>query len=146
MPYSVFLFNPDIQPPGSIVAKADQTNLTANVGATTILTPGSNGFYVFWCYTVETTAATTSSTLPSCQFNYNDADTNVAKTGLVTNTNTTNAVGATGPSGAGTSQAPGEQPFFAKAGVAIQYLTQSYASSGATAMVYAIHVRLMGPF
>lgn len=142
--YAMLFFGPEFRPSAaSAAASANQIGLSGNIGATTLLTPAGNGYYRISCYTVVTQAATSSSTLPSCQFNFTDADTGTAENGFqMLGTNTSNTVGTTGVPGA----ASPNYPFFAKGGAVIQYLTAGYASSGATSMQYAIHVRLEGPF
>lgn len=139
--YAIVLFSPEIKPTQT-VSSANLTAQAANISSTPMLTPSVNGFYRFSCYTVVTQAATVSSTLPQCSVTYTDADSGVAETQTVTNINTGNTLGATGVTTSGSSI----PTFFAKSGVAISYLTSSYASSGATPMQYAIHVRLEGPF
>lgn len=125
-------------------AQADQTGLTANVAVTQIgPTPAANGFYRFSCVTVDTQAATTSSTLPSCAFTFTQADTKLVAASLpICVTVTTNQVGDS-------CQQTGVafmNYFYVKAGVPIKYFTSSYASSGATSLAYAVHVRVEGPF
>lgn len=124
----------------SIVGSANQTAQAANISATTIITPGSNGFYRISCTVMLTQAAGTSSTLPQCQYFYTDGDSSVAQTINVTNTTTANSPGSQG------STVANPLTFFAKSGVAIQYGTTGYVSSGSPVMQYAIHVRLEGPF
>jgi hypothetical protein len=135
--YLVDLFGPEIRTPGLSTA-VNLTSQGANITSTPILTPGGNGFYRFSCYVVVTQAATVSSTSPLCNVLYTDADTGVSETiALVTNS-TANTVGAIVPF------AP--QNFYAKSGVAISYSTSGYATSGATSMQYALHIRLEGPY
>ena len=126
------------------VSQADQTGLTANVAATQIgPTPAANGFYRFSCVTVDTQAATTSSTLPSCAFTFTQGDTNLVAASLPTcATVTTNQVGDS----CTLTGVAFMSYFFVKGGVPIKYFTSSYASSGATALAYAVHVRVEGPF
>lgn len=126
------------------VSQADQTGLTANVAATQIgPTPAANGFYRFSCFTVDTQAATTSSTLPSCAFTFTEADTNLVAASLPTcATVTTNQVGDS----CTLTGVAFMNYFFVKGGVPIKYFTSSYASSGATSLAYAVHVRIEGPF
>jgi hypothetical protein len=123
--------------------KFDQTSLSGNVAATTMVTPSANGRYRFNCYEVLTTAASTSSSLPSCQVSWTDADTGTVETKTVTNGPSTNTVGLVPAYSA--SNAP-TYSFYAKSGAAITYATTGYASSPASAMQYAIHVWLEGPF
>lgn len=140
--YLIELFGAEIRGVPATVASVNLTAQAANIASTPLFTPAANGFYRFSCYTVVTQAATTSSTLPQCQVLFNDADTNVAETQAVTTINTGNTLGALGGLNA-TNATPW---LFAKSGVAISYQTSSYASSGATPMQYAVHVRLEGPF
>jgi hypothetical protein len=128
----------------SVVFQGDQTGLGANVGVTTLTTPGANGFYRMTCWVVLTRAATTSSTLPQCNALFTDPDSNQTQLIILTSTTTANGVGLFGPLGTGAQSSAGG--FFAKSGVAIQYSTSGYVSSGATSMQYAVHVRLEGPF
>jgi len=134
--------------PISIAASVNLTGQGANIGGTTLFTPGVNGFYRISCYTVVTQAATTSSTLPSCLlFSYGDADTSATETNFaLTAISTCNAVGCGPPSSSSSPVASGSYTFNAKGGVAIQYATANYASVGGTSMQYAIHLRLEGPF
>lgn len=125
----------------SVAAVSNLTVQGANIGATTLLTPGADGFYRMSCYLVITRVATTSSTLPACQFNYTDADSNVAGFLTLVTTNTNNILGTNSDAGISSTGY-----FQAKAGGVIQYQTTGYTSVGATSMQYAVHVRLEGPF
>ena len=60
------------------VALVDLTNQSANISSTPLYTPPADGTYRISCYAVVTTAAGTSSSLPSCQVNFTDADTGVS--------------------------------------------------------------------
>lgn len=141
--YTIDLFGPEIKPTNTAVVAVNTTGLTANVGVTGIVTPAVNGFYRFSCYLVITTAAGVSSTLPNCQVNWTDADSNIAESATANATSTVNGVGQVGP-----TQVSGINPisFYAKSGVAITYQTVNYASNAANAMAYALHLRLEGPF
>jgi len=137
-------------PVGSLpVTAVDLTAQSANIGATTIVTPSANGFYRFNCYIVKTVAPTSgspSSTLPACNLGYTDGDTGIAKSGiLVTQTNASNAVGVVGAYVSGDTKAF-PAVFYAASGAAITYATTGYASVGSLTMTYAIHIRLEGPF
>jgi hypothetical protein len=123
-----------------IVSTIDATAQGANIVATTMITPGANTYYRATCYVVLSTAATTSSTLPNCDIKYTDVDSNTAVTKNIAATGT--LLGATNTLG---SSLQGSLMFEAKSGVAVQYDTggtTAYATSGATSMKYAIHVRL----
>lgn len=115
----------------------------ANLGPTTFYTvpTGLGGVYRFNCYTVVTRAATTSSTLPGCNVNPVDNDTNVATISIgVTATNTGNTVGTIGATGG--ANADGTNIINVRAGSTIAYSTTGYASVGATSMQYALHAKL----
>jgi len=125
--------------PAGVVS--DLTAQTANVSLATLVTPAANGFYRFSGYIVETTAAATSSTLPAINIAYTDADSSVAQSFNMTSTNASNTAGTVGN--------PASTPnyyFYAKSGVAIRWQTLNYLSNPASAMQFAVHVRLEGPF
>jgi hypothetical protein len=130
---------------GVAVTASDVLTLGANTGPTTLVTPAANGFYRFSCYVVTTRAATSSSTLPQCQVNWQDADTAVAEVYITTVGSTANTLGVVGQMTTGATSGPNSF-LYAKSGVAITYQTTNYATSGATSMQYAVHVRLEGPF
>ena len=120
----------------AVYAKADAVLQSANLSSATLYAvPASGaGLYRASCYAVVTTAATTSSTLPSCVIGWTDNDSGVAlSASTVTPTNTANAPGAFGQ---------GIAVINAKASTNITYSTSGYVSSGATAMQYAFHVKL----
>lgn len=124
-----------------LTAKADAVNQSTNVTSVTVyaVPAAGAGTYRVSCYAVVTTAATTSSTLPNCGIGWTDNDSGVALlASTVTPTNTANAAGAFGQ---------GVQIINAKASSNITYQTSNYASSGATAMQYAVHVKVeyVGP-
>jgi len=116
------------------VAKANLAGQTASIGATTLVSSALAGVYILDAEAIVTTAASTSSTLPNCGVTFTDADTSVGLYEQASATSTGNVVG--------TTQSQGSYRFNAKAGTAISYSCGSYASSGATAMQYAVHVRL----
>jgi hypothetical protein len=118
----------------------------ADVGATTLVTPGANGFYRFECFIVITQAATTSSTLPSCEVIYTNESAGGSTTLKFTATATGNTLGLAGTTDLAATVAGPLPVIYAKSGTAIQYATVGYASSGATPMQFSLHVRLTGPF
>jgi hypothetical protein len=126
----------------TIVAKADATAQSANIATTTLYTVPANGagMYRVSCYVVVTRAATTSSTMPACTVGWVDADTAVFANPYVSTTSTANAVGPSSAwqAGGGT----GLMIINVAANTNIQYTTSSYASSGATPMLYAVHIKL----
>lgn len=139
--YLIDLFGPEIRPAAGTAAKVDLTAQGANIVSTPLITPSANGFYRISCYLVVTQAATVSSTLPSCQVLWTDADSSVSETITLTSTTSANTLGAIATPGSA-----GLFPFQSKTGVAISYQTTGYATNGATPMQYAIHLRLEGPF
>jgi len=123
-----------------IVAQADLFAQAANVATTTLsaVPAGAAGTYRASFYLVETQVATTSSTLPQAFVSWTDNDTNQTPTAVLTNGSTANVVGTTS-----TAQAPNGQGIIqARPGTTIQFSTSGYASVGATAMQYAVHVKL----
>lgn len=130
----------------NVVTSVDRTALSANIGLTTLVTPSANGFFLVQCYTVVTRAATTSSTLPQCNLNWNDADSGVGVSSFITGTNSANTVGFTQGGANFISGVPGYISIYAQSGQPIQYWTNGYLTSGATTMQYAIHIRIEGPF
>ncbi|MCA7953836.1 LysM peptidoglycan-binding domain-containing protein [Burkholderia seminalis] len=113
-------------------AVANVTGLMGNQSNQQIYSVPANGFYCVSAYNVVTTAATTSSTLPNVQILWTDADSSA-----VPNYSTTSNTGNT----AGTYNS-GQVCIYAKGGTSINYQTSGYASSGATSMAYAVHVRV----
>jgi hypothetical protein len=124
-----------VSPPAFAV---DLTAQAANFATQTFTTPSANGFYMLSSYLVITQAATTSSTTPTVNVNYTDADSGVAESIQVISSSSANTVG--------TVTGGLANVFYAKAGVAITLSSSGYASSGTTAMQYALHARLQGPF
>jgi hypothetical protein len=91
------------------------------------------------CYIVETLAATTSSTLPSCRVTWTDKDTSTVETIAWTATGTANVVGTFG---AVNTAYPSAGVIYVKASTNIQISTSGYASSGATSMAFALHAKV----
>lgn len=126
----------------SVIAKTDASTQAANIGITTFYTIPANaaGTYRMTCYVVVTQQATVSGTVPLCQLFWKDSD-----SGVSSNANVTGAVGGSNPT-VGTNSTNNTTPsmltFQAAANSNIQYDTVNYASSGATPMQYAIHIKL----
>lgn len=119
-----------------IYAKYDLAAQGANIAATTLFAvpTGAGGTYRMTGYLVVTRAGTTSSMLPDLHILWTDVDTSVAlSSGPVTPTNAANQLGAFGN---------GDVIVHAKEGTNIQFQTSNYASAGATAMQYALHLKL----
>ena len=122
----------------SMVASISLMAQQANVGLTRLyaVPTGGSGLYRLSCYTVLTQAATSSSTLPRCQISYTDGDSSISKMLPITQASDSNTVGAIG-------EATGFSTFVIspKEGTNIQFQTDTYASSGATSMQYAVRVK-----
>lgn len=124
-----------------VVAKANFTG-TTNTGPTTLYTipAGQGGLYQASCYLVVTVAATTSSQTPNCQIiNYVDADTGLTISHASINGNSTANTVGTFNSGIGIINLA--------SGSVVPWGTANYTSVGATAMTYAVHLKLqyIGP-
>jgi len=116
---------------GYVVANA--TAQTANIGATTLVTPGASGSFRVAGYIVVTTVAGTSSTLPSIVITWTDPDNNTAQSLTLTPTDAGNIL---------TTLRQATAIISAKTGVAVQYATTGYASDPAATMQYAIRLVL----
>lgn len=111
----------------------------ANVISTAATTPQQAGLYRVSCMLVITQAATTSSTLPDCRVQWNEATTTVAQNTQLTTTSATNVLGQISP-----TQTP--TFVYTNGGTNINWSTTGYASVGATPMQYGVHLRIEGPF
>lgn len=123
------------------ITKIELAAQGANIGSTALyIVPSSvpsNTFRVN-AYEVISRAATTSSTLPTVNIIYTDADTSVVNT-LSLNTGgsligTTNILGS--------YVVPPEFMLSVKPGTTINYATTGYASSGGTSMQYSLKIVL----
>lgn len=127
-----------------IVAAVDLTAQNNNIGATTLYAVPTSGagMYRVSGYTVITTAAGVSSTLPNLQVVWTDKDNSVVQTAAnftaSTAANTTATDGLTNVNaGAGATLT-----ISVKANTNIQYQTVNYASNAANAMQYAVHIKV----
>jgi hypothetical protein len=107
------------------------TGLTGNLSSTALYTPVLGSISRISCYVVETRAATSSSTLPSCSVGYTDLDTSVSESLAATQTSTANSVGTVEQGSVVIVNTTG----------GLTYSTSGYASSGATSMQYTVRVR-----
>ena len=108
----------------------------ANIGATTLyaVPAAGAGLYRVSAYIIVTQAATSSSTLPSVVLTFYDLANLTQQTyTLVPGNPTGNTL---------TTLASGDFVMAAEALTDIQYATINYASSGATPMQYALHLRV----
>lgn len=115
--------------------KGDATGQGANVGSTNLYTVPSTGagMYRVSCYVVITTAATTSSTLPSCNLIWVDKDNSNSQSANVTATSSANTL---------TTYTQGTTIIDVAASTSVTWSTAGYATSGATSMVYAVHIKI----
>lgn len=116
-----------------VASNVDLTAQAANVASTPILTPGANQMYRISALILVSQAATTSSTLPSIVISWTDFDSNTAQSFTLTPTNTGNNL---------TTFQQALMVLKAKSGVAINVSTAGYASTGATPMQFALHLRI----
>lgn len=115
--------------------QGNQTGLGANVSTTGLFAVPSTGagLYRVSCYVIVTTAATTSSTLPSCNIIWVDKDNANSQSANVTATSAGNTV---------TTYTQGQTIIDVAASTSVTWTTAGYATSGATSMVYAVHIRI----
>lgn len=109
----------------------DATAQMANIASTPLVTTPPTGRYRISAYVVVTTAATTSSTMPKVTVSWNDADSGQAQSLDITVTSTGNAL---------TTFSQGSVLLSANVSANIAFVTSGYASVGATAMQYAVHI------
>jgi hypothetical protein len=130
----------------SSTVQVDLTGQNSNIGPTTIATPGANGYYRISGWVVSTNTPT-GAVIPAISIKFTDADASVAQTIVLLNTAVANAAGvSTSITNSGASAPTWSGTFYAKSGVAIQYEATSYTAGSGTALVYALHLRLEGPF
>lgn len=111
----------------------DLTGQVANISASNLVASPAAGLYRVTVYIVQTVAATTSGTLPQVQITYKDNDSGATLTVNATATVSTNTVGTLTQATLILNSA---------AATTISYATTGYASSGATALAYALHIRV----
>jgi len=107
------------------------TAQVANIAATNLVAIPVTGRYKVSAYIIVTTAATTSSTMPSITVTWSDADSGQAQTLTLTATSTGNTL---------TTFAQASALLSVNAAAPLAFSTSGYASVGATAMQYAIHI------
>lgn len=137
-----------------VVKRVDTTGLGADVGSTTLYTVPANtgiinlgGMYRVSCYAVVTRQATTTSTLPNIQIQWTDSDSNTLTSFINCTANSTGtanpAVGFSSLNGTGVAAGVGDNPTInVGANGTINYKTVSYATSGATSMQFALHIKV----
>lgn len=116
------------------IVQADSTTNTANISTTNLIGAlPQTGLYRLTAHIAVVVPGTVSSTLPSISVGYTDGDSAGAISGTVTNTSTGNTT---------STIVTGEVILYGAISTPVTYSTSSYASSGATAMQYALHLRL----
>lgn len=116
-----------------IVAADGKVAQAADVNVPALYPVPTSGLYRVSAYVVQSQAATTSSTLPSCRVQYTEATTGVAVGDAITATGNLNQVG---------QHVGGSVVIAAQQGSDIGYITTGYVSSGATPMQYAVHLKI----
>lgn len=129
----------------TLVVSYDQTAQSAILSSVSLVSSlPMSGLYRLSGYLKKTTAATTSSTLGPLTVSYTEGTDSTSllptaalltSAGAITTTNATNSATVTG------SNTIVPLHFYAKVGTAVSF-SLTYASSGTTAMVYEIHLRL----
>jgi hypothetical protein len=119
---------------GRVIFAVGTVSLTgqgASIGATAILNAALSGLYRISIAISVTTAATTSSTLPSVTIGYSQQESGAA-------ISVTPIASSSSNSTSNVQQATLVCPV--QAGANITYATSGYASSGATSMQYSLHI------
>jgi|HubBroStandDraft_6_1064221.scaffolds.fasta_scaffold00605_12 hypothetical protein len=127
----------------NIYANCNFGGKTANLTGTqaTLFTPGLSKAINVSCEILLTTAATTSSTLPTCSVVYTDLFTNTTQTVAITPTWATGTLGCSGTvTNTVGNSCKGVVPITPKPTTAVNIVTGSYASVGGTAMQYTAWV------
>lgn len=110
---------------------------SANISQTTIYTTPPSSFLAYRVSVTGgvTTQATTSSTAPTVNITYTDADSNTARS---------IPVAAANPTGNSKANTTYNSSFliYANTSTAIGFNTSGYASSGGTSMQYSLHIRI----
>jgi hypothetical protein len=127
-------FNGSQWTPGLNFSPVSLTGQSANISATTILTPAINEAYQISAYIIVTTAGSVSSTLPAVTITWTDADNATSQSFALTPTNTSNLL---------TTFEQATMVLNAAAGNAIQYATSGYAANAATSMKYSLYIRTL---
>jgi hypothetical protein len=116
----------------SKVSFIDISARTTDIGSATLFSVPASGMYRISEVISVTTAATTSSTLPSSAFAWTQAESGVPQSIVATT--------LSGGNSTTTTYAQAAVIVYAQIGTNITYSTTGYASSGATSMQYSIHI------
>ena len=113
----------------------DLTAQTADISPSTLyaVPVGFSGMYRVAVFLIVTQAATVSSTLPAVSIVFTDNDNNTSQTLAVTAINLGNVL---------TTFEQGEVIINVKDSTTVQYVTVGSTTVGATALNYALHVRI----
>jgi hypothetical protein len=140
--------NPIFQPQYGAVqeitnCRVDLVSQAANISGTQLcILPSFNALYRIHCYVVVTQAATTSSTMPACLIAWTDSDSGVSQSAVqITSSSGANTLGLNSLNVATSGNTTGTALISGKPGSVVNFQTSGYASSGATPMQYAIHIR-----
>lgn len=113
----------------NLVASSNLTGQSASVAEAVLYTPPTSGFYRVNYYFKVSVAATTSSIVGGMTVKWVDPDDSTVQT----------ATSATSTGNTTAAYVSGSHLFYAKAATPVSY-SQAYASTGATAMQYGLHV------
>lgn len=117
----------------TVLPGIDTTGLTADVATATLFAVLVSGMYRVTGYIVETTPDGVSSTLPTIDISWTDADTSVLITRSITATQAGNTTG---------TYDLGECSINALSTNDISYATNGYVSATPATMTYAIHLTI----
>lgn len=115
------------------VASDGKTNQNADINMPTLYAVPVSGMYRVSAFMVQTVASETSSTLPSLNVQYTEPTTGLGMSGQLMTSSSLNLIGA---------HQGGSVVILAQQGSSIGYVTGDYASSGATAMRYAVQLKI----
>jgi hypothetical protein len=122
------------------ISTVDLTSQSGAVGATTLITPGADGWYRLSAILKITTTGTSPVAGP-ITITYNDGDGNVAQSQVMLLKNTSGAVVTTTVNNSTTTgTVNGDMVFYAKSGTAIQYAIAVSGTFGSGR--YSAHLRL----
>lgn len=132
-----------------IVAVVNATGQTANIGLTTLYTPGAAGYYRVSVYMSVTTVAGTSSTMPDFNLVWTDGVSGAGMSSALITGAAAPVTPQAGPPGAPANKTNNTTTVFRAAtaviyasAAAISYSTSVYASNPAATMQYQVRVRL----
>lgn len=122
----------------------DLTGQSANIAATTLVTPSVAGYYRVsaWIVATAVDGGIFVDALPAVNVLFTDGNSSASLSLVLIQGNaSTTAIG-----NFGTPSSTWAGTMYVKASTAIQYSTSGYASPGGGSLRYALHLRLEGPF